>query len=153
MQTITLNRDSLHYRLATFYGSLDSWEIERYGVDICTYSRAIFWALFRMTLFGGFFTCAFGFITMEIVTQIFLSWGITFASQFGFVLSMMLGQIAFLGSLALSGILGALLIVGCFRGIDIVKNKILNTVPENDGFIGKAYKSWKNKFCQKITFK
>lgn len=133
MKTITLNQKSWHAELA-------SYDISRsqYGgmapTDICEYTTAILKGLFMISVLGALAVIAGVFV-------IFLTLDIWFYLEYGLE-----GGIAtvFATAALVLTILG-FTIAGVGKGAHMLSRK-------NDGFIGHARRSWKEKFCVRVEF-
>ncbi len=133
MKTFKLNKDSLHYRLATVYGHFPKYEIE---TDLCSYTKQVIKGIYpvlMITALGGF---------LSIPTGNFLAW-VAYLFTFGQINPNEL-TIVFM-------VLAALVVslFGAFCYNEHQKTKP-DKPPKPDNFVGLAYKSVKNKMCVKI---
>ena len=61
MDAVHFSKKSLHWRLASAYGSLTDWEYDDHDTDICRYAKAVGFGFFRALLLTGAGGCvAFG---------------------------------------------------------------------------------------------
>lgn len=148
MKSLTFNKSSWHYRIATKVSNYSPYD-EEYdrgdSPDICTYSRHVAGALLLLTLGAALFL-GISYILIHVVL------GIAFSLM---TWSFMFTEIGFAGLIALC-------MIGFVCGAIYLKNKIEERrnnrrysnrgVPKPDGFVKNAYKSWKEKYCVRITF-
>ena len=132
MKAIELNKDSWHYKLAS---RANPYFYSRGEEDICSYTKYVFLGFleiilisFVVLLLGGFTVNFF----YSCYTWLFLNQPFNeFAVVFGCVVG---------------GLLNACAIAYFCNN---AKEKMSHTEP---GFVRLAYRSWKDKFCVKITF-
>ena len=144
METLKFRKNSWHYKLAQLVkyspGHNDDGEI-------CSYSRHVL---------GGILAC--------LLVALLFAWGAFLVSHMvlGVVFSLTMGVFFF----SETGAFGLLIfsLLGVAYGFTRLKDwfqmravrRGLNratTEPAADGFARHAYKSWKNRFCVKVTFK
>lgn len=128
---ITLKTKSWHYRLASSYGTLSKYDDV---TDICYYTRQVI---------KGFFLAVFMTAILSIVgiCVIDMFMGIGFSIAYGVMLMQIPGLIA-ISMISVISILFAFAFTA-----DKVHEYNRNKQP---GFVGTAYRSWKDKFCVKV---
>ncbi len=158
MKSLTFNKSSWHYLLATKIGNYDpprkyedSDELYGDSGDICTYTRHVLLGALLLTLVGVIIACV-GFALWHFI--------------FGIIFSLLCGCYMFsdLGTIVL--VVGSIfaLSVGFFKSVKAIgewnynrkmdkRKNYVNRPPKPDGFMKHAYKSWKGKFCVQIEFK
>lgn len=142
MKTFTFNRKSYHYTLADRGGFYESrWEDEH--DDLCKYLRCVFKGLL-VTMLVMILASAAGLVVVDVLAAI------GFSLYHGMWIFGPIASVA----LFITGVLtGAILIVA---GGHWLKNAITENsrklVQKEDGFVGVAYRSWKDKFCARLSF-
>lgn len=141
MKTLKLKKGSWHYRLAGITANLEIFN----EPDICSYTRSVLAGILVILLLGMLIAFAGFFLSHMIL-------GAIFASIYG---------VWILTDIAVIGYIAASLLATVFAIEQIIKfserrsrrrrNMPVETKP--DGFVKHAYKSWKNRFCVKVTFK
>lgn len=152
MKTLTIDKNSWHYRVATddWYGNTGEWEIN----GLCDYVRAIMWGIVKILFYIG----AIGFVG-----------GCVVAAAIGIFETITVGdfqpsgyQMFGFGLLAIIGLLSTgagILWVGCWFGHRLIKvvdngvNKIPETVTSKVGTAWDIYYAIVNKYCVKVNFK
>lgn len=138
MKSLKFNRKSWHYELAKHGGYDDS-----YKSDICEYTKAILKGIFSLFILLS----AFALITFVVIDM-----------AFGIVFSIISGM-WLMGVAGMTGIV--ILVLGSFVfSLFAISEYIGNwnagrrykASGQPDSFVTHAYKSWKNRFCAKITF-
>lgn len=137
MNKITIDKNSLSYRLATVYGDMDGYF--KYADDICTFRRYVLKGLFMTLVFTAFVT----FLSLILLSPIFYGilyliygyWQWTELSMAGTVIWASIMIIFFIGICMVS-----------FTNSNM-KEKISESVP------GQMYKSFKDKVCVQVEFK
>lgn len=137
MKSLEINTNSWHYKLATLVG-YRSWG---QGSDICTYTRKVMLGILLILLITAAYTLA-TFILVDIVL------GLIFSAIAGMWLMGQLGSVVLLSCAMVGTFIG--MFVG--MGYSIERYNEYNRTARPDGFIKEAYKSWKDKYCLKLTF-
>jgi hypothetical protein len=140
MKSLTFNRKSWHFEFAEAGGYWpDKDDDGNYVGDICEYTKAIFKFLLV------FVFCCIGFYLL-VTPFVHAFLGIVFSLMYGTLIMTELGFIGCIlaASLAITSIAYVIIIYVTER-----KYKV-STKP--DGFIKHAFKSWKEKYCARITF-
>ena len=140
METLKLKKGSWHYRLASITANLEIFN----EPDICSYTRSVLAGM----LIVAAVTVLFSFVSFTLAHMIL---GVIFASIYG---AWILTDIAIIGYI-LTATFGFIFLID--RGIKIadvrrIRNKLNPKEVKPDGFVKHAYKSWKNRFCVKVTF-
>lgn len=144
MKTLTFNKNSIHFRLANMYDDFDCNDDH----DICSYSRFVI---------AGFVVSvmALGGITFMWYLLVNAVLGIIFSLLYGVFL---FNEAGFAGAAVITFIL--LLSLVTFGNYSYRKyknnktkhNKELGLLPTPDSFLVNAFKSWKEKYCVRVTF-
>lgn len=141
MKTIELDTKSLHYRLATEYGGLESYTI---STDTCSYP----WYVFK-----GFLAT----ILIAIVGAVLAS--ILLAPIFHLLMELMYGFIfetpkfVLVGD-AFWGVITGVVAIGFYKEkIQPIQEAKRKGVASKHGSLYYMYHSWKDKVCYKIVFK
>lgn len=139
MKTLTFNANSVHHKLAVF-GNLNEYR----STDICTYTRSVLWGLFKFL----------GCVLLSLVLVVFASTALV-EVVLSVVFSLYTGTFMF-SELGLATAI-VLVVVGIFVGVKFTYDKIgehSNDPRSNkpDGFIKSAYRSFKGKYCVRVTF-
>jgi len=142
MKSITFNRNSLHYRLATVYGSYDgSWDCDK---NFCTYSKSVFrgFLLTLVIVIAG---------VMLLAPQInMLIWlAVRLPSQ-KLIPPDEINSFIIGATFIAIEIVGGLLVLKFKLGDS--KTYISNIIPTTPSFIKTWYQSFKDKTCVKIDF-
>jgi hypothetical protein len=137
---ITLNKNSWHYRLATEYGGYTTYD----GQDICTYTKSIIGSLVVI----AFCLLLFSFFSMLIIH---FGLGIVFSFITGTLFFSEMGWAAFAIFIVFGGGAASLWIIFYLR--DRRREQIeRDGLLDHDGFLKHAYRSWKEKYCVRISF-
>jgi len=133
MKPIILNKNSIHYKLATNFGGYCTYSD---NVDICTYTRKVLLGAFLLLFVstGAFALCA-PIICFLVACVVSLIMGVN-----------VLDDIAYIGGIFLALPTFGILIFWTSKRLSKVK------VIKEDNFINVAYKSIKGKYCVKIEF-
>ena len=135
MKTFEFSKDSWHYKL------MDNWDpsLTRNGnIDLCSYTRGLFFALIIHAIIIGFITILAGGTLYSI--------GNLYSFLFlGYVLDPF--SVIILLVEVLMGALVGFIFWNEKRKLREIEN------PSKPGFIGLAYLGWKEKFCARIEFK
>jgi hypothetical protein len=134
MKTLKLNKNSWHYKFASFYD-----KDVKYGTDICSYTRTLF---FGFLLYSFLFSVA-GFIAGCLLYTI----GSWIAYLFGYPLNDIVPAFTIVYGLAF-------IMIGVCVYLSQLEQRswVRDEKPKEPGFIKLAYRSWKEKFCVKIDF-
>ena len=133
MEPITLNANSWHYKLTSFFDI-------PYDRDICSYTRAVLKSLLLVTIIGGLAMFAAAALTDQAVWLVFC---------IKYHMWIYPNQWAQVGSLMA-------IVVGVFVGVIFSLLMLLeyrDNNPKPDGFIKVAYKSFKEKWCAPVVIK
>jgi hypothetical protein len=140
MKTLTFNRKSWHYQFADKGGYWPRQDLEgNYVGDICEYTVAVikFFLVFIMLAAVG---------TLVAIPIVHMLFGIIFSLWYGVFLMTEVGMVG----VALTV---AMLCVGLMLwSIMAWQDRKQRLVNGNDSFMSNAYRSWKEKYCVKITF-
>lgn len=136
MKTFEFSKDSWHYKIVDTWDSrLTRWTD---NVDLCEYVRAL---IFAMILYG--FICA---MALTLVFANLYMIANTFSFLFlGYVLDPFT-VIVGITEIVMGSLVGFIL-WNEKRKLHEIEN------PSKPGFIGLAYRGWKEKFCARIEFK
>ncbi len=158
MKTLTFNKKSLHYKIALWSVSNQSW----YWTpdNMCQYIKDVLLGMFRMFLLGCICICSAIMISK-----------ITVEAAFGTYYHLVYGYNLFTDAGIAGVIIYGFLLVGIFVFIlfyiiapylvnkcglvynRYIKTKATKTVNvKKDSFVKNAYDSIKNKYCIKIKF-
>jgi hypothetical protein len=145
MKALEFKQKSWHFWLANFGHTRiyrQRWE-DDINTDICSYTSAVFYGLITF-LFFAIFALAGATWVVSSVLNIF--------SYFVFDYGLYETTKGFIFLVGILGLAFAALFagVGISQGIGRLRDRVANAEP---GFVGTAYRSWKDKFCLKITFK
>jgi len=148
MKTLTFNKDSWHFQIATRIAGYNApysypGEDHVYGdnADICTYSKYVVSGLLLLMITGALLA-GVGYILAHVLLGVWFS--------------IVLGKFFFTEI----GIIGLIVLIGIVIAFGV---KLLNDWRYSqrmkaeyrdgpDGFMKHAYKSWKGKYCLKINF-
>lgn len=164
MNEIEINKDSWHYRLATYY----SWSKSSYRMnDLCTYITNVSKGFFVVSISTAFISFILSSINVFLIgVYVAVTQGTTLSSvapptsyNMSFILYVCGISICILIATALSSFILSTLIknttLGLLRNgdrlINIFLNKYNNLVEKNK-LIVSVYDSIKNKVCYKIKF-
>lgn len=141
MKSIVLDKNSSHYWLARKAGfQLNPYE-EYNNHDICTYTKYVLGGLLVVLIL----LAGFAVVSAAVIHMIM---GFAFSIYFGTFLMTEIGVVGLLTS----GVL-ALLFVVVYAKNRYDNYKWNKTYKKSEpGFISIAYRSWKDKFCTRITF-
>lgn len=130
MKEFKFSRKSWHYRLANF-GSDRVWRDD----DICNYIRSV---IAGAILFVG------------MLIMLFLLGTLAIFSVYNAIEWLFFGGELLPPTILFFGVVGGLgLIAACAIFLDWRRT---HHVEKEPGFVGLAYRSWKNKFCAKVSF-
>lgn len=149
MKPITLNKDSWHYKLAAKLQMYNSWDTT---TDLCSYTRTIFLA--AVTVLGG------AAVLLSVVGVGLLLVGDTLALWAAVAtvgLNVAPSPLAFVGTIGAAGVIVYYTLNGmekAYTQYTLKRNgKELDPYKSrSDGFIRKAYRSFKEKTCVKVVF-
>lgn len=129
---VTFNTNSWHYKLASTYTSFSPY----IHTDICSYTRKVVLSFFSLAMIA--------------LASVFIGWGIIDVALWawffyhGYFLGLM-GP----GIVTISLSIAVLIIAG-----DTLLSSLRHYKTQKEpGFIRKAYRSWKDKYCVKVEFK
>ncbi len=144
MDTLNVSSKAWHYRFATKYASLSTYDIRFSRVDSCTYIRRVMLGLVL------FFCLSIATVIVLIPLTHLIMWLVVCAVNLSFV-PLMNSEVTFLGALEVFfGCLGGLVYFGT-KGITwILDHLLLKDETVEPSFIVQAYRSWKNKYCIKV---
>jgi len=149
MKTITIDRNSWHFKLVTMLGGQPLWRFEAGYVDSCQYNRAIIVGLIKGVLLGCLGLLAlFGIASFE---SNFFAW-VAYCLVNEFIDPTTL---AIVGT-AINSIIGVLF--GCvyleYRYTALkARLRMPKMVTKRTDAIGELYDAMKNKYCKKIKLK
>lgn len=130
MREFKFSRKSWHYRLANFGGDR-VWRDD----DICNYIRSV---ISGSILFFGMSLMLLAFATLAAF------------SVYNAIEWVFFGEELLPYTILFFGVIGGLgLIAACAIYLDWRRT---HRVEKEPGFVGLAYRSWKNKFCAKVSF-
>ena len=134
MKVIEFKRDSWHHKLATIHDPYynQDWKDE---TDICTYTRHVLLGFLSFLFMCG----VFGLLAFFTLNSLYAVYQWVFFSQ-------PMNEFAVVFLCVVGGLLTMGLLAG---GTAVVREKLDSSHP---GFVRTAYRSWKDKFCVKITF-
>lgn len=143
MKTLKFNTDSWHYKFIFRFTDYDAyWNPD---IDLCSYVRLFFKAMFVAA-------CVLVGVTLASAIGVDIVLGIVFSLIHGMIIFSPLASIA----LCVIGIITCailLMVTWEFVGRTISERRDARIERnEPDGFVGNAYKSWKDKYCAKIEF-
>ena len=144
MRSLKFNTNSLHYKIANIGGYYRHYDTDDNEVtDICYYTKKVMIGLFIITIM----TALIGVVCWLLIN---FSFGVIFSIWTGSWLMNPAGEAVLIMSSIL--ITSAILYFGIGKLGQWVRGKIEDSKDKPDGFVHNAYKSWKEKFCAKITF-
>lgn len=135
MKPLVFRKGSWHYKLASITRNLDIFGND---MDICSYTKAVF---------AGILVILIAALIIALAGHLF------FHMVFGVITSIVMGQIILTES-AVIGIIAICLALVIY-GIDslLTWSERRRFAPRKpDGFVKNAYKSWKDRYCFKVTF-
>lgn len=150
MKEFTLNANAWHFRLAN-YGQtrIDDYDVE-YGMDICTYVRAVLRGLlsvlFTVVITVGL-TAWVGYSIYDIYQII--AGGPKEVSPGTAIFVAVIAAIIIAGTMA---VLGVTVREATYRYRDYSRDKQTTCKENQPGFIKLAYRKFKDKTCFKIKF-
>ena len=133
MKTLQFNRNSWHFKLVNTLFGYSVYEIP----DICSYTRAVLFSLFLVTLFA-----------------ILIAFGVFLIGDFlGYLIASIL-NFTFIEPENAAIVVMMLLFISSIFGIGYLIGKFSSRTLEkvSDSFIAESYKSFKGKYCAKIEF-
>jgi uncharacterized membrane protein YidH (DUF202 family) len=138
---MVLDKKSWHYRLANTYGDYQDWGD---GTDMCTYTKHVLRGLFLVIAT----TTVAGAVT-GVMFDTFVAW-IAWMLFIGEWVDPTLET--FKGFLIIFGLVA--MIMG-IAGYVKAKEHLRRKYPTSQGapFVVQAYRSWKDKYCVRVTFK
>lgn len=139
MKTLTVNRNSWHYKLAKL-GGRDVY----YETDICSYTRRVMFGVVLAIL-----ATAAGIGAIYLLVDIVL--GLGFSIWYGVWLMNAPGEIALMVVAILSFSAGVIFSIE--KVSQAWRRHKRNQYDREPGFVGQAYQSWKHKYCTKIEFR
>ena len=147
MKELVFDRTSWHFWIANFGHKRvrpEKWD-DNIQTDICTYTRAVFWGLINFTLVALLFSTLGGLVLFSIGNLIGY-----FLFDYGLyeITKAVMATIAIVAG-AIGALVGFCAIVAAYKtSIGYVSDKMADAKP---GFVKNAYRSWKDKYCVKIT--
>lgn len=156
MESITLKKNSWHYRLATVYGNWDPlWDGEM--CDICSYSRKVTYGAIRAVIVAavlGFVAATFA----DFALYLQVAGGTNdfvpphFMGVFGMILSAFTIAVSVITSIAFSLVWLVKQGIEWFMDQDIA-DKIADALAKcKPSFLSAWYRSYKDKVCFRINF-
>lgn len=146
MKSLNFNRESWHYKVATELGGLPKW-FET--TNICEYTRAVLKGAIMMMIVAA---AAFGLLYWVAIT---IAWWIAVLYTGVFIDAS--GPIVLSGIVIIFTVVSAVtILINRFQGWlyarQCKKHRECDYAPPKpDSFIKKAYRSWKDKTCVRIT--
>lgn len=145
MKALNFNRDSWHYKVATEWGGMPKWFED---TNICEYSRAVMKGIAGLLLLTA---AAFGLLYWVADT---IAWWIAMLVTGVFIEEpgpIVLTGVTIIGTVSVVG--GYLLTRLQWWLEDRRRNKSNNgyTQQKPDSFVKKAWRSWKDKTCVRVT--
>lgn len=146
MKALEFKQKSWHFWLANFGRTRiyrERYDDEDIQTDICSYTNAVFKGLIAFIIVACLALAGATWLVssvLNIVGYFVLGYGL-YETTKGFIF--LVGIL----SVALAALLTG---AGIGRGIERLRDRVDNTEP---GFVRTAYRSWKDKYCLKITFK
>jgi uncharacterized membrane protein len=145
MKALEFKQKSWHFWLANFGRTRiyrQRWE-DDINTDICSYTSAVFKGLITFVIVACLALAGVTLVVssvLNIVGYFVFDYGL-YETTKGFIFFMAILTLALAVLFA---------VVGIGRGIENLRDRVDNTEP---GFVRTAYRSWKDRFCLKITFK
>lgn len=149
MRAFTLSANSWHGRLATTYSFMHKYQLEEYGTDLCTYTRAVLLG----TGFASLITAGLSLVAVSF--QNLLIW-LYFRLWLGEMVALDEVAIFAVVVIAAAVTIGTLLLA--VGGGLVSHEKITAKIEKLDAegktpFLILAYRGFKNKFCARLEFK
>lgn len=144
MKSLNFKQSSWHYKLAESVGYFPDMTDDGKEVgDICKYTRAILVACLAGLVCAAVFA-GVSFLVIEVI------FGLAFSWWYGVWLMSYWGEVTLVVAVAV-GVAGTPVYAGIKIAEWIKRRKWVNE-DKPDGFVKHAYKSWKEKYCARITF-
>ncbi len=135
MEAFRVNKKSWHYRLATVYANYESY---RHGTrNICDYSKSVLRGIISVVIVTAF--CSMVLVPFSDIPV----WLFAMVSMGVFIEP----ALAVAGMLLIFGVLVACIV---FAVHNYLSNREKPVMSMQNTFVGKAYASWKEKFCLPI---
>lgn len=145
MKTFTFNRKSYHYELADRGGFSEHcyYREEAEGPDLCEYIRCVGKGIVVSLL-------VLMLIVVVALPVVHILVGIGFSLYHGMII---FSPLAAGAMFAVALVAGAIAIMAAGKWLkNTVSKAATNMAQKEDGFVGVAYQSWKDKFCARLTF-
>jgi hypothetical protein len=140
MKPLTINTNSWHYYLATIYGPMSRYSLDR---DLCSYTKSVFGGMLIVLLiiFMG------GLVAVAAYASI-LGWGVASIVMHSLL---PMGELAIISIVFQSCLILSVLIYKFFSIIFNIVSRA-SRVPVVSTFVSRTYQSWREKSCVPVVF-